>query len=178
MWQLFYQFSLYVIQPLFKPTHYDLSDSFSLSIPWWICRSRISIRYAQVITIPSESLAIKLKSVTRNEGTRNSKSSDNIFPNKSLAIHVSDIRQWFSFNPLGEVIRADQQISFIPCCLRERTYNIQAPLSKRPRAGQRIKDSSRLMNAWGKSLALVTFLHILLCLPLHIWLPISLVKAL
>ena len=69
------------------------------------------------------------------------KLSDNIFPNQSLGIHVPDICQWFNFNPLGEVIHADQQPSLIPCCLREMSYNIQTPLSKWPRARQRIKDS-------------------------------------
>ena len=61
---------------------------------------------------------------------RDSKPSGNIFPNKSLGIHVPDIHQWFSFNSLGEVIRADQQISLIPCCLRERTYNVQPHWAK------------------------------------------------
>ena len=104
------------------------------------------------------------------------KPSDNIFPNKSLGIHIRDICQWFNFNPLSEVICADQQPFLIPCCLRERSYNIQAPLSKWPRAGQRIKDSSWLMNVWGKSLALVTFLHIFLCYLLHVQPPISMCK--
>ena len=72
---------------------------------------------------------------------KNPKSGDNIFLNKSLGIHVPDICQWFSFNPLGEVIRADQQPSLIPYCLRERPYSIQVPLSKRLRAGQRIEDA-------------------------------------
>ena len=142
MWQLLYPFSLYVVQPLFKPTHYDLIDNFSLSISLWICRGRISIYYAQVTAIPPKGLAIELKTIVQDEGTRDSKPSDNIFPNKSLGIHIPDICQWFTFNPLGEVIRVDQQIPLIPCCLRERTYNVQASLSKKPRAGQRIKDSS------------------------------------
>ena len=72
--------------------------------------------------------------------------SDNIFLNKSLGIHNPDICQWFNFNPFGEVIRADQQISFVPYYFRERTYVVQSPLIKRPRAGQWIKDSFRLMN--------------------------------
>ena len=156
----------------FKPTHYDLINSFSLSIPLWVCQGGVYIWYVQVAAIPPKGLAIKLKTVIRDEGARDSKPSDNIFPNKSLGIHVSDFCQWFSFNPFGEVICADQQISLVPCCLRERAYNVQAPLSKWPRSGQRIKGTSRLVNAWGKSLALVTFLHILLCLPLHIWPPI------
>ena len=174
VWQFFYPSSFCVIQPFFKSTYYDLVDSFSLSIPLRICWGGISICYAQVVAIPPENLTIKLKTVVRDEGTRDSKPSDNIFPNKSLGIHVPDIRQWFSFNPLGEVIHTDQQISLIPCCLREMTCNVQVPLSKRPRAGQRIKDSSRLMNVWCKFLALVTLLHILLCFLLHIWPPIAL----
>ena len=169
MWRLFHLFSLCVVQPLFKSTHYDLIDSFSLPIPLGICRGGIFIRYAQVTAIPPEGLTIELKTIVRDEGTRDSKPSDNIFSNKSL-----DICQWFSFNPFGKVIHANQQIPFIPCCLRERTYNVQAPLSERPRAGQRIKNSSWLMNVGCKSLALVTLLHILLCFPLHIWPPIAL----
>ena len=128
--QLFHLFSLCIVQSLFKSTHYDLIDSFSLPIPLGICRGGIFIRYAQVTAIPPKGLTIELKTIVRDEGTRDSKPSDNIFSNKSL-----DICQWFSFNSFGEVIHANQQIPLIPCCLRERTYNVQAPLSKRPRAG-------------------------------------------
>ena len=140
VWQLFHPFSLYVVQPLFKSAHYDLIDSLSLSIPLWICWGGISIRYAQVTTISPKGLAIELKTVVRDEGTRDSKPSDNIFSNKSLGIHIPDICQQFNFNPFGEVICADQQIPLIPYCLREMTYNVQATLSKRPKAGQRIKN--------------------------------------
>ena len=105
---------------------------------------------------------------------RDPKPSDNIFTNKSLGIYVPDICQWFNFNPLAEVIHANQQSSLIPCCLRERPYNIQAPLSKKPRAGQRIKDTPWLIDVWGKSLALVTLLHIFLHVLLHVRPPISL----
>ena len=129
------------------------------------------------IAISPKGLAIELKTVVRDEGMRDFKLSDNIFPNKSLGIHIPDICQWFSFNPFNEVIRADQQIPLISYCLREKTYNVQAPLSKRPRVGQRVKDSSWLMNVWCKSLALVTLLHMLLCFPLHIWPPIALGKG-
>ena len=67
---------------------------------------------------------------------RDSGPSDNVSPNKLLGIHISDIYQWFGFNPFGEVISADKQISFIPRCFRKWPYDIQAPLSKQPRAGQ------------------------------------------
>ena len=148
-----------------------------MSIPLWVSWSGIPIHNSQVTTIPPKGFAIKLKTIIRDEGVRDPKPSDNIFPNKSLGIHVPDICQWFNFNPLSEVICADQQPHFIPCCFRERSNNIQGPLNKGLRAGQRIKDSSWLMNVWGKSLALVTFLHIFLCFLLHVWPPISLCKG-
>ena len=88
VWQLFYLFSLCDIQPLFKPTHYDLIDSFGLSIPLWICKGGISICYVQVISIPPEGFAIKLKTIIRDECTRDSKPSDNIFQEKSLGIYI------------------------------------------------------------------------------------------
>ena len=111
-----------------------------MSIPLGVCRGGISIYYAQVTTISLKGFTIKLQTIVRDEGTRDSKPSDNIFPNEFLGIHITDICQWFSFDPFSEVIYADQQISLISRCLRERSYNIQAPLSKRPRTGQRIKD--------------------------------------
>ena len=77
---------------------------------------------------------------------RNSKPSDNILSNKFFGVHVLDIFQWFNFDPLGKVIRANQQIPLIPYCLKERAYNIQPPLRKRLRAGQRIEDSFWLVN--------------------------------
>ena len=57
-------------------------------------------------------------------------------------------------------------------------YNIQTPLSKRPRTRQRIKNPSRLVNVWDKFLALITLLHVLLCFLLYIWPPNPWVRAL
>jgi len=134
MWQFFHPFSLCVVQPLFKPTNYDLVDSFGLPIPLWICRGGIFICYAQVTAIPLEGLAIKLQFVVRDECMRDSKPSYNILPNEFLSIHISDICQRFSFNPFGKIIRADQQVSFIPDRFKERAYNVQSLLGKRPKA--------------------------------------------
>ena len=55
-----------------------------------------------------EDLVIKLQSVVQDECMRDLKLSDNIFSKKFLGIHIPNIGQWFSFNPFGEVIRADQ----------------------------------------------------------------------
>ena len=142
VWQFFHPFSLCVVQPLFKPINYNLINSFNLPIPLWICRGEISICYAQITTIPPESLTIKLQSVVRDKCIRDSKPSDNIFPNKFVSIRISDICQNFSFNPLGKVICTNQQISFIPCRFKEITYNVQSQLSKTPRTGQWVKDPS------------------------------------
>ena len=76
---------------------------------------------------------------------RDSELGDKVSSNKLLGIHVSDICQWFGFDPFGEVISTDEQISFVPCCFRKWPYDIQAPLSKRLRAGQWIEDPPRLM---------------------------------
>ena len=168
MWQLFHPFSLHIIQHLLESTHYDLIDSLGLSIPLWISWGGIPIRNSRVTIVFPEGFAIKLKTIIRDEDMGDPKPSDNIFPNKSLSIHVLDICQWFSFNPLGEVIRADQQPSLIPYCLREMSYNIQISLNEWPKTGQRIRDSPWLVNVWCKFLTLVTLLHILLRFLLHV----------
>ena len=94
---------------------------------------------------------------------RNTESSNDILPDKPLNIHISDISQRFSFDLFGEIVCVNKQILFTSYRFRERTYNIQAPLGKRPKAGKRIKNSSRLMNVWCKSLTLITFFNIFLC---------------
>ena len=55
---------------------------------------------------------------------RDLESYDNVFLDKLLGVHISDIRQGLSFNPLSKVVRADQQIPFVSCCLRERINDI------------------------------------------------------
>ena len=77
---------------------------------------------------------------------RNTESSNDILPDKPLDIHISDISQWFSFDPFREIVYANQQILFTSYYFREMTYNIQAPLGERPRAKKKIKNSSKLMN--------------------------------
>ena len=91
MWQLFHPFSLCIIQPLLESIHYDLIDNLGLAILLWISWDGIPIRNALVIIVPPEGFAIKLKTIVQDKGTRYSKPSDNIFPNKSLGIHVLDI---------------------------------------------------------------------------------------
>ena len=106
-----------------------------------------------------------------------SKLCDNIFPEKSFCVHVPDIRQWLNFDPLSKIVYPDQQVPLIPCYFGEKAYDVQSPLTKGPRAGQWIENSSKLMNIWHKSLALITLLYILLCFILHIWLPITLCEG-
>ena len=141
------------------------------------CRGGISILYFQIAAVSPKGFTIKLESIVRDKSMGDSKLSDNVFPNKSLSIHIPDVCKWFSFNPLCEIICTNQQIPLIPCCLWEWTYNIQAPLCEKPRTGQRIKNSSRLVNVWGKPLTLVTLLCIVLCFFLHLRPLVALCKS-
>ena len=81
---------------------------------------------------------------------RDFESSNDISPNEFLCIHVPDVGQGLDFDPFGEIVYADHQVSFISCCFKERAYDIQAPLSERPRTGEGIKDPSRLVDIWSK----------------------------
>ena len=74
-----------------------------------------------------------LGSAPRDEGMRDPKLGDNVFPEKFLSVHVFDVCQRFSFDPLGKIVYTDQQISLVTCCFGKGTNNIQTPLCKRPR---------------------------------------------
>ena len=99
---------------------------------------------------------------------------NDVFPNEFLGIHVPDVGQRFNLYPFGEIIGADYYVPLIPCCFWERADNIKAPLSKRPRAREGVKDSPRLVDIWGESLALITLLCIFLGLSLHVQPPLPL----
>ena len=67
---------------------------------------------------------VLLEPVVRDKGSRDPESCNNVSPEKSFSVYISDVSQWLDFDPLGEVIRADQQISLVSCCLGEEAYNI------------------------------------------------------
>ena len=91
MWKLVHPFAFCIIQPLLESVHYNLIDSLSLPIPLGVGWSGIPIRDTHITVVPSESLAIKLKSVVRDEGIRDPKPSDNVLPHKSFGMHVPDV---------------------------------------------------------------------------------------
>ena len=64
-------------------------------------------------TVLPEGFTIKLKAIIRDEGIRNPEPSNDILPDKFFDIYISDISQRFSFDPLGKIICADQQILFV-----------------------------------------------------------------
>ena len=139
MWKLVYLFALSIIQPLLESIHYNPIDSLSLSIPLGVSWSGIPICDTQFTTVPSKSLAIKLKSVVRDEGMRDPKPSDNVLPHKPFSIHIPNVCQWLNFNSLGKVISVSQKPSPIFYCFGEGPHNVQAPLRKRLWTKQRIK---------------------------------------
>ena len=102
------------------------------------------------------------------------KPSDDIPPDEPFSIHVPDVSKRLNFYPLGKIIHLDKEPPSIPNGSRKRSHYIQAPLSKWPRTGEWIQDSSWLMNIWGISLTLVILPHIILRSFLHARPPISL----
>ena len=90
MWQLFHPPSLCVIQPFLESIHYDLVNSLGLPIPLGVGWGRISIHNSQLATVPR--FAIELEAVVQNEGMRDPESGDDVFPNKPLDVHISDVR--------------------------------------------------------------------------------------
>ena len=107
MWQLFHPFSLCIVQPLLESIHYDLVNNLGLSIPLGISWGRVSVLDSQVTAVSSKRFAIELKVVVRDEGVRDSKLGDYVFPNKLLGVHVPDVCQGLDFNPFGEVVCAN-----------------------------------------------------------------------
>ena len=125
MRQLFHPSSFCIIQPFLKSTYYDLVNSFSLFVPLKICQSGVPVCNFQLTTVSPKGFAIELESIVRDEGMGYLEVSDNVFPEKLLCVHISDIHQRFSFDPFGEIICADQQILLISCCFRKWANNEQ-----------------------------------------------------
>ena len=107
IWQFFHPSSLRIIQPLLESVHYNLINSLGLPIPLGISWGRISIRNSQFTAVSFEGFAIKLKVIVRDEGVRDPKPGDNIFPDKLLGVYIFDVRQGFGFNPLSKIVSAD-----------------------------------------------------------------------
>ena len=124
MGQIFYPSSFHVIQPFLESVHYYLVNSLGLSIYLRISWSEIPICDSKITTVSLKRFPIKLKAIVWDEGMKDPEPCDNIFRNKFLGIHVLNICQRFSFNLLGEVVCANQQISLVSYCFRERANNI------------------------------------------------------
>ena len=135
MWQFFHLSSFRFIQPFLEPIHYNFVSSLNLTISLGVSRGRKPIRNSQIIAVSLEAFVIKLKSIVRDEGMRDPEPGDNVFPDKFLGVHISDVCQGLGFNPFDEIVCANQQISLVTCCFGERANDIQAPLCKWPRAG-------------------------------------------
>ena len=91
MWQFFHSFSLHIIQPFLESIHYDLINSLGLSISLKISWGKISIRNSQFIAVSPKGLTVKLKTIIRDEGMSDPELGNNVFLNKLLSIHISDI---------------------------------------------------------------------------------------
>ena len=83
--------SLLIIQLLFQSINYDLVNSLDLSISLGVSRNGIPVCNSQVTAVSLEGLTIKLKVIIRDEGMRDPKSSNDVFPDKLLSIHIPDV---------------------------------------------------------------------------------------
>ena len=119
MGQLFNPPPFRVVQPLFQPIHYSFIDGFRLPITLWVSWCGVSVGNSQLTAISSESFTVRLEAVVRDQGMRDSESSDDIFPNKFLGINVSNVCQWLSFDLFCEIIRADKKKPFVPHCFKK-----------------------------------------------------------
>ena len=90
-----------------SPFIMTLLTALAYPFPWGYVGVEYLFRNSQVTTVSFERFAIKLKAIVRNEGTRDPELCDNVFPNKFLSIHILDICQGLSFNPLSEVVHVD-----------------------------------------------------------------------
>ena len=104
MRQFLHPSSFRIIQPFLESVHYDFVNSLGLTIPPGVSWGRVSIRNSQITAVSPERFAIKLKSIVRDEGTRDPEPGDNVFPEKLFGINISDIRQRLGFNPFGEIV--------------------------------------------------------------------------
>ena len=72
--------------------HYNLVNSFSLSVPLGIGWSGIPVCNSQFTAISPKGFTVELKSIVQDKGMRYSEASDSVLPDKLLYVHISDIR--------------------------------------------------------------------------------------
>ena len=108
MQQFFHPSSFRIIQLLFESVHYDFVNSLGLTIPLEVSWGRVPICNSQITVVSLEGFAIKLKSIVRDEGTKDLELGENIFPNKLFGVNISYIRQKLGFNPFSEIFCTNQ----------------------------------------------------------------------
>ena len=134
--QFIHPLSFSVVQPFLQPRHYNFFGGLGLPIPLRISRHRIPIPNPQFPAVSSEIFTVKLKSIIKDLGMRNSKPGDNVPPDEPFNIHVLDISKGLSLHPFSKIIRADKKPPTISYSSRKEIHYIQAPLNKWPRARQ------------------------------------------
>ncbi|KAJ8639190.1 hypothetical protein MRB53_015884 [Persea americana] len=138
-----------VVQPLvtgFRPQGQEAdlkgNDSFHvigkgecLAIALWVRRGGVDISDAILLTEALEEVGIELGPVVGDESSGHPKSRDDVLSYKVLRVLLGDGGQRLCFDPLCEVVRGYYQPPFVPWSSVEWTYDVQTPLSERPRAG-------------------------------------------
>ena len=82
-------------------------------------------------------VGIELCLIVGDESSRDSKSCNDVLPYEVLCVLFSDGRQRLGFDLFGKVVGGYYQPPLVPWSSVERSYDVQAPLSERPRTRER-----------------------------------------
>ena len=84
-----------------------------------------------------EEVGIELSPVVQDESSWDPKSCNDVLSHKVLRVLLGDGGQRFGFDSLSEIIGGYYQPPLIPWSSVEWSYDVQAPLRKGPRTGER-----------------------------------------
>ena len=80
-----------------------------------------------------EKVGIELHPIVGDQSLRDPKPCNDVLPYEVLRVLLSDGGRRLGFDPFGEVIGGYYQPPLVPWGLVKRSYDVQTPLSERPR---------------------------------------------
>jgi len=86
----------------------------------------------KVVVEFGEALVNELFAVVRDYGVGYPVSANDVSPKESLDLFGCNVCEWFSFNPLGEIIHRYQEKLDLPFSRGEGSYYVHSPFGKWP----------------------------------------------
>ena len=127
-----------------------------------------------LLTESLERSALKLCVIVRHQYPGNTKTGNDVLPQKPFGISIRDVYQWFRLYPFSKKIHGHNEPLAVPWSSGERSYYIKPPLEEWPWACNWFKTGRRLMDCWSEPLTFITFLYVLGCILLHVRPPVAL----